>query len=244
VHQISTAIVDIIEESRQYCFLVTPYYKPWALLDRALEKANKNQKKVIFFLRKDSTDSETIKYLNIKMGFDVVLVERLHTKLYFNETKALITSMNLYDSSKEFNYELGYLLAGYSNIKKLKEKIIEDDLLTSESNISYPGRYLESLKVAETEKLEAKRKIGEMKYYHETENNQSKTYYMGYCIRCKKSQEINKNYPLCTECYSVWSQFMNGDYEEKYCHRCGKDEKVTKNQPFCRDCREQLNRNS
>ena len=231
-HQISASIVDIIERAKDYCFLITPYYRPWELLSRALEKASKKEKKVFFILREDANSKDTINYLNKELGFDVVLVERLHTKLYLNESEALITSMNLYDSSKEFNYELGYLLTGFQNIKKLKEHIIEDDLLSSNSNIVYKGRYIKAVDVKNEENQKEITKT--------TKNvpveNKGRSYFMGYCIRCKKSLEINRNYPLCNDCYSIWSQFMNGDYEERYCHRCGNESKVSKNKPFCIKC--------
>jgi hypothetical protein len=183
----------------------------------------------VFILRTDSANNDTISYLNREMGFDVVLIDRLHTKLYLNDSKALITSMNLYDSSKEFNYELGYIILGFNNIKKLKEKIIDDDLLSSTSKQVFAGSYFSEKKKSEEDKM---KKIETVKQ----KSSNGKTYYMGYCIRCKKTMEVNRNYPLCDSCYEIWSVFMNPEYQEKYCHKCGNEFSVTKSKPFCNRC--------
>jgi hypothetical protein len=59
-HQISGSIIDLIEETNEYCFLVTPYYKPWNLLDRALEKASSKEKGMDFWM---NTNADLMKSL-------------------------------------------------------------------------------------------------------------------------------------------------------------------------------------
>ena len=227
IHQISGKIIEIIKESKEYCFLVTPYYKPWPLLERALEEATQNQKKIVFIFRKNEVPDSIINKLNKEMQFDIVLLERLHTKLYFNEKQALITSMNLYDSSKDYNYEMGYSISGYGNIKNLKEVIIENDLLALDTHKYYLGRYFKEIEKKKSQEKLAKENADQKKQISKKENA------FGFCIRCRKRIDLNGNYPLCEDCYYIWSQFMNGDYQEKYCHKCGKEARVTKNNPFC-----------
>ncbi|AZR74661.1 hypothetical protein BBF96_15540 [Anoxybacter fermentans] len=134
-HQIPGAVIDLIEETKEFCFLITPYYKPWNLLERALEKAANLEKKIVFIFRARDSLTNEMKLLNEKFGFDVVMVENLHTKLYMNERKVILSSMNLYDSSKENNYELGYILEGKRQAQEFKEKIIGGDILCVSGNV-------------------------------------------------------------------------------------------------------------
>ena len=243
IHHLSGQIIEIIEESKEYCFLVTPYYKPWTILERAIEKAAQNEKKLYFIFRKEAVDNSIIQKLNKDMGFDVAIVDRLHTKLYFNEKIALVTSMNLYESSKDNNYEMGYLITGFGNIKQIKTEIIEDDILSLKSHKYFEGRYTKEVELKKKE-LEIKRNMQNQNIVQQKSEEKKgkniahigKSYNSGYCIRCKRAIEINKNYPLCNDCYFTWSQFMNSDYQEKYCHRCGIETVTSKNQPFCLKC--------
>ncbi len=227
-HQIPGAIIDLIEESEDYCFLVTPYFKPWNLLYRSLEKAANKEKKIIFIFRAENTISHEMAFLNEQFGFDVFFVDRLHTKLYFNGNTVIISSMNLYDSSKENNYELGYILTGRSYSRKFKDKIIDNDILSLEPAFVLKGRYLEAL---EQEQKEQIKKVSEnnQKIPQEFEDK-------GYCIRCGTFINKNPYYPLCPKCYDTWSQFSNPFYTENYCHFCGEEAQTSKNQPICIDC--------
>lgn len=72
-HQIPGEIIELIEKTKGYCFLVTPYYKPWALLERCLEKASKNKTKIIFILRNEPQNHCHID-LYKKWGFTVIFM--------------------------------------------------------------------------------------------------------------------------------------------------------------------------
>ena len=171
--------------------------------------------------------------LNKQYGYDVILVDRLHTKLYFNEKKVLISSMNLYDSSKENNYELGYIIKGRSRSKRFKEKVIENDILSLEPVNILKGRYYKSLE-EEEDKTEGKTTEEGKR------ENQNTCDDLGYCIRCGNRINQNPYYPLCSECYNVWSDFSNPYYTECYCHICGKEYPTSKQQPICEECEQKM----
>ena len=59
----------------------------------------------------------------------------------------------------------------------------------------------------------------------------------GKCIRCARAVDLDIDRPLCRDCYQVWSQFSNPDYEETYCLVCGKEKRgITYAKPMCRPC--------
>jgi len=62
----------------------------------------------------------------------------------------------------------------------------------------------------------------------------------GYCMRCKKSIELNPEKPLCSDCYKEWKIYSNPEYTEKYCHGCGKPNKGSLLKPVCYDCYKKL----
>ena len=231
VHEIPSKIVEIIRESKEYCFLVTPYFQAWPVLERELEKASQKQKKIVFVFRQDENlfPFRSLDYLNTQYGFDVVYTERLHTKLYMNEQQVLITSMNLYDSSKENNYELGYVLNGRSFSKQIKETVLDDDIFISSQHEVLQGRYFNELREKEFSKKQDEAQRGFFKVSPS---------YEGYCIRCgrpKISSGFEK--PLCPDCYVTWRQFENLDYEENYCYLCGKrSENISYRHCICMEC--------
>jgi hypothetical protein len=58
----------------------------------------------------------------------------------------------------------------------------------------------------------------------------------GYCIRCETRIEYNPSVPYCEDCFFIWAQFENPEYEENVCHRCGEYEATSMNKPQDRDC--------
>ncbi len=234
-HQIGSQIIDIIRESKEWCFLVTPYFQPWTLLEREFEKASKDGKKIMFIFRAEELGDNTYAdYLNTQYGFDVAYVPKLHMKLYMNERKILISSMNLYDYSKENNYEIGYVINNGYYAKKLKSDVIESDLLKDNNVRILTGNSSSTSKKSDNNNSQTSENKTSFSFFKDPRENSFK----GYCIRCgraKISSNIDK--ALCPDCYSVWSQFKNIDYEEYFCHFCGnRSEGITYRHPLCLSC--------
>ena len=223
-HQIPSSIIDLIESSKEYCFLVTPYFKSWPLLTRALERASKNGQNIVFIFR-FLPEIAHMKELNKLYDFDVIFIENMHSKLYLNEKSVIISSMNLYDASKENNYETGYLIDNKRTAKEFYENIIKGDLLSLKPSLAFKGRYSKLLiKLKEEEELKKAEK--------EKRLNNNK----GFCIRCRKTIFYDPYTSLCQECYSIWQIFSNNDYIERYCHKCGIEHATTKIKPLCSKC--------
>jgi hypothetical protein len=64
----------------------------------------------------------------------------------------------------------------------------------------------------------------------ETNNQQ------GYCLRCGDKMPLNRDRPLCRDCYESWSRWKNPDFAENYCHQCGKKFTTSVKKPVCLEC--------
>lgn len=254
--EISAEITKIIDESKKYCFLVTPYFYAWEQLKKSLAKAAEQQKKVVFFLRDDDRYKEGGEYYDTSVKllkecyFDIVYVTNLHAKLYMNEKEVLITSMNLFNYSMQNNFEIGTIL---SNSECFKRDFIYGELMGTEKYYKkIEGRYFreerekeELEKKKEEERLEEKkRKEEERKQLFEIRNSKSNFNVApedsGFCIRCGKVIPLNPEKPFCPDCYRSWEFWndYNGDnsnFPEKYCHICGENiAGISMKTPCCR----------
>lgn len=112
--ELETAVYDIIWEAAETLIIVSPYIKLDEYFKKLFDKHvnnpklhiivvfGKNEGKVARSLSKADFDFFK-KFLNIS----IVYVPNLHAKYYGNETKGLVTSINLYDYSFKNNIEFG-----------------------------------------------------------------------------------------------------------------------------------------
>ena len=68
-------------------------------------------------------------------GCKIYVIPKLHSKIYCNESKALVTSMNLYLASILNNKEIGILLTKNSELTEFNQIISYATDLTKISNI-------------------------------------------------------------------------------------------------------------
>lgn len=120
-----TSIDSIILEAKKYIILVSPFWDCPKSVILSLLGALKNGVQVVIFCRPTQKNGKE-KTLPIprenwdyfrkfeEKGLFVVVsdnLEALHSKLYMNENKCLITSLNMYNYSVEKNIELGIELS-------------------------------------------------------------------------------------------------------------------------------------
>ncbi|MBN2508995.1 MAG: hypothetical protein JXB03_01920 [Spirochaetales bacterium] len=242
-YQLSAEIIQLVKDSREFCFLVSPYYQPWPLFTRTLERAAREEKNLVFILRAGDQHSPDLSYLNTDFGFDLVYVKGLHAKLYISEKTAILSSMNLYDSSKEHGVELGYKTDSRRLIRELVESVIQDDILGVKPASVLKGRFFdnigrlykepsrklfrkdESLVIEEPE-------IDERDLSQHKKSKDAK----GYCIRCRKVIPMSVYRTFCDDCFAQWSASADHESKEHYCHMCGKEAQVSKTRALCYDC--------
>ncbi|KKM98234.1 hypothetical protein LCGC14_1160080 [marine sediment metagenome] len=134
---ISNEILQIVKESNEFLYLISPCiqfgknsYTELKLMKNAIIKSLKRNIDVNFITRtlnhsiesNESNYEKNLKFMH-EEGCKIYFVSHLHAKIYCNESKALITSMNLYLASILNNKEIGVLLTKNSELAEYNKII-------------------------------------------------------------------------------------------------------------------------
>lgn len=256
-NELNTAIEALFEDAQEQLILISTYIK---LHDRFVsvlktKKDNPKFKITIVFGKNDedyskSLRSEDFSFFKEFPNVEIRYEKRLHAKYYANESKAIITSMNLYSYSQDNNIEAGVLmvrnllgsiassLMDEETIDKTSSKYFERVIEQSDclfkkvphyesANLGFSKKYKES--IIEIDKLgehfEGKQGASKFKGNSvKTTNNNStfaSTEPTGYCIRTGIQIPFNVEKPLSNDAYKAWSKTNNKDLPEKFCHFSG-----------------------
>lgn len=177
---ISGKIESIIREAQTDLFLVSPYIQleksesdEWKRIKKVLKFALNNSINVNIITRTpDDKDASKLQeqFDRLKSFFrefqspncKIYLLENLHSKVYYNKSEALITSMNMYYHSTKDNYEIGVWVKqnDEENLKKLEAYIqfliSEGTLYQSDQKIDQNRQQLESTIPDDTHAVEFK----------------------------------------------------------------------------------------
>lgn len=120
-YQISSEIIQIIHQSREYLILVSPYWEigKWEVLKSELAKAKNRGVKIKAYARMENDNFKSWEQLEA-LGIKPLLVKNLHAKVYFNENRGLVTSMNLLLSSNLSGIEFGAIYDSIDELNELK----------------------------------------------------------------------------------------------------------------------------
>lgn len=222
----SYQIENVIIEAKTRLVLVSPYLQlSKTFYERLKDASNKKVSITIIYGKDDLKPNERNSLAELK-GVELYFFENLHAKCYFNESKMVITSMNMYEFSEKNNREMGVL------IEKNKDPEIYDKAIAETQSIIQSAEQIALNKSNRPLYIENKK---------QPEPNQPKNKSKrGYCIRCQTRIDFDTYRPLCADCYSTWVQFANPDYKENVCHRCGEFEETSMNRPLCYDCYQDL----
>ena len=209
--EISSELSRIIDSGDGRLLLISPYLRLNRRLREALELQDRKKRDIRIVYGKSDLHPEESEWLastRIRTSFR----EHLHAKCYMNESRALITSMNLYEFSQQNNDEMGILLDNgddaelYGAVKREAERILE----LSE----------------ELEHRVTRVEDGQVGTLPEA----------GYCLRCAKEVPCALERPYCDTHYRSWARFKNEDYEESHCHTCKAVHKTSMAKPLCLKC--------
>ncbi len=227
-------IEDIIRNAKNRLFLISPYLQLSRNLSDRLKDADNRKVKITLVYGKDELKPEEREELQKLKNLSLYFCENLHAKCYFNEEHMVISSMNMYAFSEKNNREMGVLIRANEDKTVFDEAVKESESILNSANKDSLVRsaFSEVLK-------EAKSKL-----YSAIENDSKTTSKtrrpirtaVGYCIRCGATKPYDLDAPYCRDCYKVWSEWQNPDYEESYCHTCGKGWPGTMEKPQCESC--------
>lgn len=100
-------IERIIDEAKEYIFLVSPYLKIATPLMSRLSLADQRDVRItIIYGKQEKLDEELQLKLESYKNLNLLFLKNLHAKCYMNEQNALLGSLNLYEFSQVNNWEL------------------------------------------------------------------------------------------------------------------------------------------
>lgn len=216
-------IEQIIIEAKTKLVLVSPYLQISKTFYERLKDASNKSVAIKIIYGKDELKPNERNSLAELNNVELFFFENLHAKCYFNETKMVITSMNMYEFSEKNNREMGVLIERKNDVE-LFDKAVN-----------------ETLSIIQSAEFIALRKSDRQIYQDNKRQPDSKPakykkVIRGYCIRCETRIDYDPNRPYCGECYSIWAQYSNSDYQENVCHRCGQYEMTSMAKPQDYEC--------
>ena len=244
--KILPSVIELAERARKQLVLVSPYNDFPVTLCDVVKQTTARRVSVTAVCRRDRAQKEKahLEWLT-GLGARVYLVERLHSKIYLNESRAIVTSMNLVQGSAVNSKEIAFLVQDTETREEICNYVRQRLIATAEPyrppagqpRPSWPSarpaaKSLPSaadgtdtaglLTIAGKAVLDViKRGMG---------GNQA------YCIRCERGISFNQERPLCDDCYKEWARYSKRDYRECYCHRCRRKSKTSYAKPLCVDC--------
>lgn len=187
----TAALEDIIRNAREELFLISYSFRIGKTFLRHIRNAVEKGVRVKIVYGKFIFDNITTDLAQIA-GLEVYYCSDLHAKVYCNDCKCIVGSMNFYEKSDNENIELGVLL----------------------TNTEDPEAYSEAMRAC--------REIYKEAAHAGIKAKPSKERFpQGYCIRTGKRIPLNHEKPLCEEAFQVWVQYGRGDYQENFCHFTG-----------------------
>ena len=227
---ITYRLEEIIKSAEKRLVIISPYLKLDKHTKELLEeKANPNSNvNVCIIYGKNDLKREEDTWLKSLTSVEIRFRESLHAKCYFNEDKALITSMNLYEFSQVNNDEMGVLVSSGIDSDIYNEILEESERIKRNSKLIQEGAKPKALAKG---KERAVAKVPPRRSQPVTGVPTT-----GFCIRCKADIPANPAQPYCNGCYRVWSHYKNEEYEEKHCHTCGNEHAAILLKPLCIAC--------
>lgn len=120
-YQITGEILSLINQSKEFLVLVSPYvnFQNWDTIKSEIANAKKRNVKIAFYTRLDNDNHRSWEEIET-IGIQPRLVKNLHAKLYFNEKSGIVTSMNLLASSSQKAIEFASLVDTQDELEELK----------------------------------------------------------------------------------------------------------------------------
>ncbi len=214
----------LIDEAKEQVTLISPYVSIEKLRDLERKIRNALDRKVEVTLVMRAEDAHTrapsgqgleILASLVNAGMRLFQVRDLHAKVYFSERNALITSLNLIESSFNNSIEIGVWVPANRPEYEQIIKFIRDEIQPHGEKLG-PNR-----------DAEPRRK---------SSSSTPRLPSDGYCIRCSDEIAFNPARPYCNKDFAIWSRYGDPNYQDEHCHHCGDDFDATMNKPLCRKC--------
>ncbi len=194
---VSHEIEDIIIKANEKLILLSPYLQLSDILKQRLLDASNRGVEIIVIYGKDELKSNERAFLSDLDNLNLGYLENLHAKCYYNESKMVLSSMNLYEFSERNNREMGIL------IKKAENKILyEDSLRECESIINISDIQVNGYCIVCRKKMKYNFNTPYCKeHYKKGKDGYYRVYSGSYCLLCGSKTRATKKKPLCKSCW-------------------------------------------
>lgn len=266
-NNLNAELEKLFESAERNIVLISPYIKLHERYKSSLLTKLQNHKVLItvLFGKNEDDMSKSMKQEDFDFfkqfpNIEILFEKRLHAKYYANESKAILTSMNLYGFSQNNNIETGILMekslkgtfTGENNLDRDSweyfDTVLQQAELLFDKQPVYENKNILSSQKYITSKIELDRlsdffndksynKIVK-KSYKKKENYNiddigSKNR-IGYCIRTGNEIPFNIEKPMQYEAFKMWNKYKDPNFPEKYCHFSGElsDGETSVNKPI------------
>lgn len=217
--QTTSELESIITTARTELVLISPYIKIADNLFPSLQLANQKKVHITVVFGKQELDNDVRRQLTQLEHLTLRFLEKLHAKCYYNETKMIISSLNLYDFS-EGNFEMGILVDAQYDFEVYAAAKAHAELIINTSNALRPER----------------ESVRDSTRFHTPAPKSPESANGGYCIRGGEKISFDVTRPFCIDHYKVWEKHKDPEYKEHYCHLCGDRHQTSFNKPLCLSC--------
>ncbi|MBT3479451.1 MAG: phosphatidylserine/phosphatidylglycerophosphate/cardiolipin synthase family protein [Candidatus Marinimicrobia bacterium] len=196
--EIKSKVSDIISYAEEFIVIVSPFFSPGETLLRNIIQAAKNEVKV--YIVHNTKELENPEFLKILKRIDGICKvynhPNLHSKLYFNESEMIITSLNLNQSSMMNSFEVGWHSNKDMDFERVKGYVHEgiiNDKLSSKTEISKVEEKLGyCIRTKKRILLNIDRPIEIGEYYKSNRSNDG-----SYCHKCGDEFDTSIDNPFC-----------------------------------------------
>ena len=182
---------ELFDSSKHFLYIVTPYFDAGDNRLKSIIDAQKNGYKVTLLVRQPSRELKKLS----NAGCKILIHPRLHSKIYLNETKAIMGSANMLRGSLDNSLEMGIEDNSVQLHKEMLDTIknyINDDDVEQFNPDEMKSGYC--IKTKSPMLFNIKRPIQYEAYKSRDDLDGM------FCHSCGKGAKTNLSKPLCQEC--------------------------------------------
>lgn len=213
---LAASLEDLIRKAEKEIYLISYSFK---ISDTYIKRIKQAVEKgvIIKVVYGTNINPETLAALKNIPNLKILHYPNLHAKIYANENKCIIGSMNFYDHSEMHNTELGVLLNSLIDQDAYKDALTHCKDIVADAIIDVPMMP----KAIHDKFKEQNPSYNQKETTISNCENKFNSIKMGYCIRSGVRIPLNHEKPLSKDAYMVWSMYGDAGYPERYCHFTG-----------------------